>query len=49
MAKKKSIKKISHTLDYHEELIKSLQDHSHAVAYLNAALKEFLKRRCRIS
>jgi hypothetical protein len=29
--------------DYHNELIKSLKDRKHAVAYLNAALGESLK------
>jgi probable addiction module antidote protein len=37
------IKKKSRTLDYHDELIESLKDHDYAVAYLNAALEEFLK------
>lgn len=30
-------------VDYHTELIESLKDHAHAVAYLNAALEENLK------
>lgn len=41
--KKKIIKKKSRTLDYHEQLIKSLKDHDYAVAYLNAALEELSK------
>lgn len=40
---KKIIKKKPQTLDYHDELIKSLKNHDHAVAYLNAAFQEFLK------
>lgn len=40
---KLKIKKKSRSVSYHDELIKSLQDHDHAVAYLNAALEESLK------
>jgi probable addiction module antidote protein len=36
-------KKCQRSVDYHDELIKSLKDHDHAVAYLNAAFKESLK------
>ena len=31
------------SVDYTQKLIESLQDHNHAVAYLNAALEESLK------
>jgi probable addiction module antidote protein len=34
--------KHSRSVDYHNELIKSLKDHDHAVVYLNAALEESL-------
>lgn len=37
------VKKHPRSVDYHDELIKSLKDHNHAVAYLNAALEESLK------
>lgn len=40
---KKPTKKHARSVDYHQELIKSLKDHNHAVAYLNAALEESLK------
>ena len=36
-------KKHARSVDYHDELIKSLKDHEHATAYLNAALEESLK------
>jgi len=36
-------KKHPRSVDYRDELIKSLKDHEHAVAYLNAALEESLK------
>lgn len=40
---KKVVKKSARSVNYHDELIESLQDHDHAVAYLNAALEESLK------
>ncbi len=40
---KAATKKHSPSVDYHDELIKSLKDHDHAIAYLNAALEESLK------
>jgi probable addiction module antidote protein len=39
---KVATKKHSRSVDYHDELIKSLKNHKHAVAYLNAALEESL-------
>ncbi|MFA6263109.1 MAG: hypothetical protein WCW33_03670 [Candidatus Babeliales bacterium] len=42
MTKKVALKK-TRCIDYHDELIKSLKDRKHAVAYLNAALVESLK------
>jgi probable addiction module antidote protein len=39
----KSTKKYPRSVSYHDELIKSLKDHDHAVAYLNAALEESSK------
>jgi len=35
--------KHARSVDYHDELIKSLKNHKHAVAYLNAALEESRK------
>lgn len=43
MVKKSETKKNSRSVDYHDELVKSLKDHDHAVAYLNAALEESMK------
>ena len=40
---KVATKKHSRSVDYRTELIESLKDHDHAVAYLNAALEESLK------
>ena len=37
------VSKHSRSVDYYAELIESLKDHKHAVAYLNAALEESLK------
>ncbi len=39
----KSAKTFPRSVSYHDELVKSLKDHDHAVAYLNAALQESLK------
>ncbi len=41
--RKKIVKKKSRSTDYQEQLIESLKDHDHAVAYLNAALEELSK------
>ena len=43
MMNKKTTNKKSRHVDYHEELIESLKNHKHAVAYLNAAFEESLK------
>ncbi len=47
LTKRKNVKvatKIhARSVDYRTELIESLKDHDHAVAYLNAALEESLK------
>lgn len=40
---KKTIKGRPRSVDYQEQLIESLKDHAHAVAYLNAALEELMK------
>jgi probable addiction module antidote protein len=42
MIKKRAIKN-SRSVDYHDELIESLKDRDHAIAYLNAALEESVK------
>ncbi|MFA5075158.1 MAG: hypothetical protein WC436_03595 [Candidatus Babeliales bacterium] len=40
---KKTTKNYSSSVSYHDELIMSLKNHDHAVAYLNAAIEESFK------